>query len=117
MSFEMTETRSRAGPLRLAASSGHTSSTISIYTLRMIDRWPLREIGVLFAVGDRSYGALPSARIRQTVVSLPWVWPHVPCQTLGAIRDHYGFLFNMHISDASLSADVLVSYRRPVDCM
>ena len=42
---------------------------IYTYTLRMIDRWPPREIGVLFAVGDRSYGALPSARITQLVVS------------------------------------------------
>ena len=75
------------------------------------------DFGVVSAVGDRSYDALPSVRIRQFGSILPWAWPHVPCQTLGAIRDHYEFVFNMHISDASLSSDVLVLYRRPVDCM
>ena len=41
------------------------------------------------AVGDRSYDALPSVRITQFGSILPWALPHVPCQTLGAIRDHY----------------------------
>ena len=42
-------------------------------------------------VGGRSYDALPSVRIRQFGSILPWAWPHVPCHTLGSIRDHYEF--------------------------
>ena len=59
-------------------------------------------------MGDRSYDALPSVRIRQFGSILRWAWPHVPCHTLGAIRDHYEFVFNMHISDASLATEELV---------
>ena len=32
----------------------------------------------------------------------------MPCHTLDAIRDHYEFVFNMHISDASLATEELV---------
>ena len=44
--------------------------------------------GVAVAAGD----AFSSVRIRQTVVSLSWVLPHVPCHTCIPIRDHYDFV-------------------------
>ena len=39
---------------------------------------------------------------------LSWASPHVPCHTLGSIRDHYEFVFNMHKRDASLATVVQV---------
>ena len=55
--------------------------------------WPPSKTGMLsrsvaVAAGD----AFSSVRIRQTVVSLSWVLPHVPCHTWIPIRDHYDFV-------------------------
>ena len=58
-------------------------------------------------VGGRSYDALPSVRIRQFGSILPWAWPHVPCHTLGSIRDHYDFDLVLSYHGASLSTDCL----------
>ena len=60
------------------------------------------------AVGGRSYDALPPVRIRQFGSILPWAWPHVPCHTLGAIRDNYEFGLVLSYHGASLATGVQV---------
>ena len=44
--------------------------------------------GVAVVAGD----AFSPVRIRQMLVSLPWVLPHMPCHTRIPIRDHYDFV-------------------------
>ena len=45
------------------------------------------------------------------VVSLSWAWPHVPCHTLGSIRDNYEFGLVLSYHGASLATGVqVVSY-------
>ena len=60
------------------------------------------------AVGVRSYVALPSGRIRQFGSILSWAWPHVPCHTLGSIRDKYEFGLVLSYHGASLATGVQV---------
>ena len=69
------------------------------------------------AVGGRSYDALPLARITQFGSILPWAWPHVPCHTLGAIRDHYEFDLTCGYPMLPWLPSYRLCYRRPVDCM
>ena len=102
----------------LHTSSGRTSSIISIYIyLRMIDWWPPDFIGVLFAVGDRSYGALPSARIRQLVVSYLGHYTSCALSYFGCHTWQLRFCIWRVPIQISLSADVLVCYRRAIECM
>ena len=93
--------------MRLDASSRQTSSIIYILW-RLIDGAPDYYWSCVLRWCDHSYDALPSVRIRQFGSILPWAWPLVPCHTLGSIRDHYGFVFNMHKRDASLATVVQV---------
>ena len=62
-------------------------------------------------------GALPSARIRQFGSILPWASPHVPCQTLGAIRDHYDFVFGVYLYGSPWLPRNWLCYRRAIECI
>ena len=69
-------------------------------------------------VGGHSYDALPSARIRQLGSILPWASPHVPCHTLGSIRDHYDLdLACTYPMPHWLPTFYWLCYRCPVVCM
>src|SRR5574338_831113 len=74
----MTKTGAVPGQWRSATSSEHTSSN---YSLLVVD-WCTLDFGsVVSRCCGRCDVAFSPVRIRQTVVSLPWVLPHVPCHT------------------------------------
>ena len=57
------------------------------------------------------------SRSGKLVVSLSWAWPHVPCHTLGSIRDHYEFDLTCIYPMLPWLPEYRLCHRRPVDCM
>ena len=68
-------------------------------------------------VGGRSYDGLPPARIRRFGSILPWAWPHVPCHTLGSIRDHYDFDLALYLYGSHWLPEYRLCYRLAIECM
>ena len=98
--LEMTKTGAVPGQWRIS----YLKWTHFFELLILVVDWCTLDFGsVVSRCCGRCGVAFSPVRIRRTVVSLPWVLPHVPCHTcIPFMRDHYEFVLYLEYMDCPL---------------